>query len=79
MESKHSQTTSNFLKDFPTPIAALAAFLESEKKAAVMRRRQCDKFLLAEIEDEFRRSMYSLRTKAEEEFRISVRLLSLIR
>ena len=83
--TKCSHTTSNFLKDFPTPISALIAFLEGEKKAATMRRRQCEKFigtskmLLLSVEDEVRSSVHSIREEANEEFSIILRLLSLIR
>ena len=70
---------------FPTPISALTVFLEGEKKAAILRRRQCDKFigtnkmLLFSVEDEIRNSVFNLRQKTNEEFSIVLRLLSLIR
>ena len=70
---------------FPTPISALVTFLEGENKAAVQKRRQCDKFigtskvLLFSVEEEVRKSVYNLRKKANEELSIVLRLLSLIR
>ena len=70
---------------FPSPISALVTFLEVEKRAAVMRRRQCDKFigtskmLLLSVEDEVRNFIYKLRLKANEELSIILRLMSLIR
>ena len=83
--SQSTQTSRNFLKDFPTPILALTTFLEGEKKAANMRRKQCDSFiatskmLLLSVEEEVRNSVYNLRKKANEELSIVLRLLSLIR
>ena len=70
---------------YPTPISALTMFLEVEKKAAVQRRRQCDKFigtskiLLLSVEEEVRNSVYQLRKKVNEELSVVLRLLSLIR
>ena len=70
---------------FPTPISALVVFLEGEKKATSMRRKQCDKFigsskmLLFSVEEEVRSMVYNLRKKAKEELSIVLRLLSLIR
>ena len=67
------------MKIFPSPINALVAFLESEKKAANLRARQCDKLLLVEIEEDVRNAIYNLRKKTNEEFSIVLRLLSLVR
>ena len=73
------------MKDFPTPILALITFLEGEKNAAIMRRKNCDRFiatsktLLRSADEEVRRSVHSLRVKADEEYSILLRLLSLIR
>ena len=71
------------MKIYPTPVSALVTYLEREKKAAVMRRKQCDKFmsktLLLSVEEEVQNFVYKLRTKANEEFSIVLRLLSLIR
>ena len=70
---------------FPSPISALVTFLEGEKKAVKQRRRQCDKFigsskmLLLSVEEEVRTMVYNLRKKANEEFSIVLRLLTLIR
>ena len=62
---------------YPNPVSAVIAFLEREKTAAIMRRRQCDKFLLEAIEEEVRNSIYKLRKMAKEEYSIVLRLLSL--
>ena len=80
-----TQTTSNFLKDFPTPLSALLAFLEGEKTAAIMRKRQCDKFigtskiLLLSVDEKVRNYLYQVRKKATEELSLILPLLSLIR
>ena len=73
------------MKLIPVPIAALVVFLESEKAAAIQRRKQCEKFigtskvLLLSVEDEVRNSVFNLRNKANEELFVVRRLLSLIR
>ena len=57
----------------------MVVFLEGEKKAIIQKRRQCEKFLLVEIEDDVREFFYKLRKKANEELSLVLRLLSLIR
>ena len=70
---------------FPTPISALITFLEGEQKAAIARRRQCEKFIgtskiiLLSVEEEIRNYVHSIRETAKEEYSIVLRLLSLIR
>ena len=44
-----------------------------------MKRRQCEKFLLAELEEDIRNFVYNLWNMANEEYSLLLRLLSLIR